>query len=89
MTDDSVDEGQMEMLSDAVLKLLDVQVDGLALCHQLDRDMSLLPEMQHQYRTLLHDMSRKFGFSVNHLEKRLTCYTSAGDAVTLRPSPSG
>uniref|UniRef100_A0A5K3F7F3 DOCKER domain-containing protein n=2 Tax=Mesocestoides corti TaxID=53468 RepID=A0A5K3F7F3_MESCO len=78
LVDDSLDERQLEQLSDAVLQLLDVQAEGLTLCRSLESSMEprgpitdLLPTMVEQYYSLMHEMSMKLGISVTQMQERI------------------
>ncbi|VDK39284.1 unnamed protein product [Taenia asiatica] len=78
LVDDSADERQSEQLSDAVFQLLEVQAEGLTLCRKLEASSeaggpisSLLPTMLEQFRSLIHEMSMKFGISVSKLQEQV------------------
>lgn len=80
----------MEQLSDAVYNFLEVQMEGLLVCQQLEASSAaavvdssqasvagMVADMFQQYESLLHEMSMKFGFSVTQLQQRFNEATSA------------
>ncbi|CDS42524.1 dedicator of cytokinesis protein 1 [Echinococcus multilocularis] len=89
LVDDSADERQSEQLSDAVFQLLQVQAEGLTLCRNLESSSeaggpisNLLPTMLEQFRSLIHEMSMKFGISVFQLQEQMQFGSSERTLLT-------
>ncbi|KAL5110864.1 Dedicator of cytokinesi protein 5 [Taenia crassiceps] len=93
LVDDSADERQSEQLSDAVFQLLEVQAEGLTLCHKLEGSSeaggpmsNLLPTMLEQFCSLIHEMSMKFGISVSKLQEQVQFKSPERTGLTSSPA---
>ncbi|EUB62246.1 Dedicator of cytokinesis protein [Echinococcus granulosus] len=89
LVDDSADERQSEQLSDAIFQLLQVQAEGLTLCRNFEASSeaggpisNLLPTMLEQFRSLIHEMSMKFGISVFQLQEQMQFGSSERTLLT-------
>ncbi|KAL7064371.1 hypothetical protein AAHC03_05641 [Spirometra sp. Aus1] len=76
LTDDALDDKQIQQLSDAVLTLFDIQLTGLQTWYQNLHlggadEKNRFDTYSGIYDSLVLNASRKFGFSVDHIKQRL------------------